>query len=66
MKKDIPQRINVKIDRLKLAFLDAKERMLSERDAIKTNLTNTFFSTIQDKINHGELVVIAVRGEVRS
>lgn len=62
----IERPLDVKIDLLKFAYIDAKEKLLKESDALQINLTETFWTTIKDKIKHGELVVIAVRGEVRT
>lgn len=60
------KKVNIQIDNLKIAFLEAKERLLTETEAIKNNFTETFFETLKDKINHRELIIIAVRGEVRT
>lgn len=65
MKKEKPE-INIELDNLKGIFLKTKERMTPEDETIQNNLTNTFFYTLKDKINHRELIVIAVRGEVRT
>ena len=57
---------NIQIDLLKYTFIKAKERMLEESEALQINLTKTFWKTIADKVEHGELLNIGVRGEVRT
>lgn len=56
---------NVQIDQLKYAYTKAHERILRESDALQINLTETFWKVLKDKIDHRELLNIAVRGEVR-
>ena len=58
--------IKVTIDQLKYAFLKARESMASETDMLNEDLTEVFYQTLKDKITCGELIVIAVRGEVRT
>lgn len=58
--------LKVEIDQLKFAFTKAREAMMPESEAINEDLTKTFWATLKDKIDHRELLNIAVRGEVRT
>lgn len=58
--------IDIRLDNLKYLYKRSAERMVKKEDAIQNNLTETFFETLKDKIDHRELIVIAVRGEVRT
>jgi len=54
------------IDKLKFLFTKARAKLLTEDEALQNNLTQVFWETLKDKIEHGELINIGVRGEVRT
>lgn len=57
---------NIEQDTLKYLFTKAKESLLRESEAIKNDLTHVFKEWIKEKIDSGELIVIQIRGEVRT
>ena len=52
------------IDKLKYLYLISQERLIPETEAMKTNLTQVFFQSLDDKIENKELINIHIKGEV--
>lgn len=53
-------------DTLKFLFIKARESAMPESEALKNDLTQTFKEWIREKIRAGELIVVQIRGEVRT
>lgn len=58
--------VDIKIDRIKYIYQKSKEQLLTESDAMQINLTHVFWESIFNRIDYGEFVNIAIRGEVRT
>ena len=60
------EKITVDVDILKYLYYQRKNNLVPEEELFKINLTKEFYHSINSKIQHGELVNIGVRGEVRT
>ena len=56
----------VEQDTLKYLFTKARESLTTESEALKNDLTETFKEWKKEKIRAKELIVIQIRGEVRT
>lgn len=67
MKKPLAslQQVDIGLDPFKKLYMESRDKMESEQDAIGRNLTSTFWNGLKLLIDHRRLVNIAVRGEVR-
>lgn len=53
-------------DPLRYLFMEMKDKLVPESEAIKNDLTQTFWETVVYKLRIGQLLNIASRGEVRT
>lgn len=56
----------IEIDRLKHEYIKAKESLLPESEAIEIDFTETFYEWLREMIDRRKLIVVAIRGRVRS
>lgn len=56
----------VPIDPLKYLYTVMKERLITEEEALTYDWTRIFWYNFKDKIEHGELIRVLIRGEVRT
>lgn len=61
-----PSETNITADPLKSLYYQVKDKMISEKDMLTNDLTETFWFTIKDKIDNKEILNINIRGEVRT
>lgn len=55
--------VDMEVDPMKYLFLEAFEKLTPETEALQNNLTTVFWDTQQIKMERGEIVSIAIRGE---
>ena len=60
------QHFEMEVDSLRYLFGKARESLMPESEAVKNNLTAEYNDWKKEKIDARELIVIAIRGEVRT
>ncbi len=59
------QQTKVQVDILTQAYNEMKGTLMTDDEVMQYDRTELFWATLKDKINHNEIIDIAVRGEVR-
>lgn len=54
----------VKVDKLKLLYMDVRDKLVREGELLANNITNIFWDNLYKKVKYKELINIAVIGEV--
>lgn len=65
-KKEMEQDTDIRTDELKYLFIKARTTLLTEADALKNDLTDIYYDWKRDKIDSREIIIIGIRGEVRT